>query len=206
MRFIKWLRIDTFSIKRTVIAGIILTVVVVCMLFSLPMKTVSYDVTETYYVTETKEEAYTANEPYETREPVEKTKVLFDESRIVVPLGVNIPFKIDKPDAELLVHFNNPIPGAFYIFTSASHLLIEKFGSKADFQLYIPEGNYTARFSENAVWGETVYIRMVMKWTEIETKVQFKEVTKYRDVPVEVKKQRVITKYKKTSMWESFFD
>jgi hypothetical protein len=67
---------------------------------------------------------------------------------------------------------------------------------------------YVMRFS-------TVYIRlvkyarlkMVFKWDEVVTKTtertESKQVTKYRQVPVEVTKQRTVTKYERVSVWRS---
>lgn len=42
--------------------------------------------------------------------------------------------------------------------------------------------------------GETV--------TATSERTETREVTKYRQVPVEVEKQRTVTEYKKVSMWE----
>ncbi|GAG28032.1 unnamed protein product, partial [marine sediment metagenome] len=36
-------------------------------------------------------------------------------------------------------------------------------------------------------------------------RTETREVTKYRQVPVEVEKQRTVTEYKKVSMWELIF-
>lgn len=41
------------------------------------------------------------------------------------------------------------------------------------------------------------------EWTDVE--IETKEVTEYREVPVEVEKQRTVTKYEKVSMWQLLF-
>ena len=205
MRIIEWFQIGTFSIKKTIGVAVVLAIILICIIFSIPMKTVSYEVVEPYTVTEMESEPYTVNEPYEEEELVEKTKVLFDETRLSVPLGINIPFEVDKPDTTLNVYFSSPVQGAFYIFTSASHILYEQYGERGDFELQLPEGTYTGRFSENHSWSEEIYIRMTLKWTETEKKTLYREVTRYREVPVEVEKQKTRTEYKKVSMWKSLF-
>jgi hypothetical protein len=205
MRIIDWLRISNFSIKKTIGIALFLAIIIICIIFSLPLKTISYDVVEPYTVTEMKSEPYTVNEPYTEEELVEKTEVVFDEKRLSVPLGINIPFEVDKPDTTLTVHFSSPVQGAFYIFSSASHLLYEQYGERGDFEMQLPVGTYTGRFSENTSWSEEIYIRMTLKWTETEEKTLYREVTKYREVPVQVEKQRTTTEYKKVSLWVALF-
>jgi hypothetical protein len=205
MRIIEWFRIENFSIKKTICVAMVLAVIVICIVFSVPMKTISYDVVETYTVTEMKSEPYTVEEPYTEEELVKKSKVIFDETRLSVPLGINIPFEIEKPDTTLTVHFSSPVQGAFYIFSSASHLLYEQYGETGSFEMQLPPGTYTGRFSENFSWSEEIYIRMTLKWTEIEEKTLYREVTRYREVPVEVEKQKTRTEYKKVSLWISLF-
>lgn len=46
----------------------------------------------------------------------------------------------------------------------------------------------------------SLYIQLAYEWDDVE--FETKEVTKYREVPVEVEKQRTVTKYEKVSMWK----
>lgn len=199
-----FIRKDIFGWKL-IAFGAVCLLVLISIIFAFPLKNAPYQVTEIYRTTEMKQESYTDTEPYIVRELTEKTKVLFDEYRLTVPIGIDIPFAIDKPDAQLMVSFECSVPGGFYVFTVASHIIYEQRGSSGSFELSLEEGDYKARFSENMMWGEQVHIQLAMQWTEMEEVIKYKEVTKYRDVPVEVEKQRDITEYKNISMWKWLF-
>lgn len=45
--------------------------------------------------------------------------------------------------------------------------------------------------------------KFTYEWDDVE--LETRQLTKYHEVPVEVEKQRVVTKYEKTSMWELLF-
>ena len=177
----------------------------VCIGFTIPLQTVPYQITETYYETDTRQESYTVKEPYIVEEVHERTEVLFDEVSLTVPGGVNVPFSINKPDARLAVNFSCSVIGGFHILSKSGHILYEQLGSHGAFEVSLPEGYYTARFKESLEWSKQVHIRLAMKWDEVEQVTRYKEVTKYRDIPIRVEKQRTITKYKKVSTWEWLF-
>ena len=160
-----------------------------------------YQIIETYYETEIERESYVVKEPYVAEEMLNKSKVLFDDFGIVVPDGFDVHFDIDKSNAQLVVTFQNPFPGGFYIY-SAGRIIYEKLGNQGTFEIPLPEGAYKAKFRENMMWGEQVYVRLVMKWTELGEVTKYKERIEYREVPAEVEKQRTVTKYEKASIWE----
>lgn len=176
-------------------------IMLTCIVFAIPLKTVPYQTVETYYETEMETESYVVKEPYVTEEMLEKSTVFFNGFGIVVPDGFDIPFFIDKPNAQLAVTFHNPFPGGLYIY-SAGRIIYEKLGNQGTFEIPLPEGTYKAKFRENLMWGEQVYVRLVVKWTELEEVTRYKERTEYREVPVEVEKQRTVTTYQKVSIWE----
>ena len=178
------------------------SIIVVSAIFAIPLKTVPYQTTETYYDTEMKRESYVVDEPYVTEELREKSETIFDGIRIVVPGGVDIYFYVDKPDVRLAARFECPIPGGFYVYSSSGRIIYEELGAQGAFEIPLPEGKYKARFRESAMWGEQVYIRLAIKWTEIEEVTVHKEVTEYREVPMQVEKQRTVTRYEKVSIWE----
>ena len=192
--------------RKLITIGLGSVIVLICILFAIPLKTVPYQTIETYYETEMKRESYVVNEPYVTEELREKSKIIFDGLCVVVPKGVDIPVDIDKPNTLLVGSFENPIPGAFRIYSSAGHIIYEELGAQGTFEIPLPEGKYKAQFRESVMWGKQVYIRLTMEWTELEEVTKYKEVTKYREVPVEVEKQRTVTKYEKVSIWGSIFD
>ena len=179
-------------------------IVFTCVIFAIPLKTVPHQTTKTCYETKMETESYVVKEPHVTQEMLEKSEILFDGFGTVVPEGFDIPFFIDKSNARLAVTFQNPFPGGLYIY-SAGRIVYEKLGNQGTFEIPLPEGNYKAKFRENLMWGEQVYVRLAMKWTELEEVTRYKEVIEYREVPVEVEKQKTTTEYEKVSIWELIF-
>ena len=172
------------------VGGIITAFALIAIVFALPLKVISTETIETYYVTEMKQEAYSISEPYVTEEILEKTEVFADGFYKVIPSGIIISFNIDRPDAQLVGKFENPIPGSFAIITSANRILWETLGSQSAIDLPLSQGQYLARFRENVMWGEDCYIYLAMKWTEVQEVTKYKEITKYREVPVQIEKQK----------------
>ena len=187
------------------VGGIITAFALIAIVFALPLKVISTETIETYYVTEMKQEAYSISEPYVTEEILEKTEVFADGFYKVIPSGIIISFNIDRPDAQLVGKFENPIPGSFAIITSANRILWETLGSQSAIDLPLSQGQYLARFRENVMWGEDCYIYLAMKWTEVQEVTKYKEITKYREVPVQIEKQRTIAKQDRISMWKQIF-
>jgi hypothetical protein len=193
--------------KRKLSVGIIIaTLVLIAIVFALPLRTITTETIETYYVTEIEQEAYSVSEPYITEEVYEKTEVFAEGFYQVVPSGIIIPFNIDKPNAQLVGQFENPIPGSFAIITSANRILWETFGNQGTIDLPLSQGNYLARFRESIMWGEDCYIYLAMKWTEVQEVTKYNEITKYREVPVQVEKQRTIVKQDRISIWKQILD
>jgi hypothetical protein len=50
-----------------------------------------------------------------------------------------------------------------------------------------------------------MYLKVVKKWSEETTLTKYREVTKTREVPVQIEKQRTETRYIKVSWWEQLF-
>ncbi len=188
-----------------VVAICLASIILLSVIFAIPLTTVPHQTTETYYETEMQQESYVVDEPYVTEELLEKTEVVFDGFRVVVPKGVDVPFCIDKPDSRLAVSFENPVPGGFYIYSSSGRIVYEELGNRGAFEIPLREGEYKARFRENSLWGEQVYIRVAIKWTDLEEVTRYKEVVEYREVPVQVEKQRTVTEYERVPVWEWLF-
>jgi hypothetical protein len=191
---------------KPVVAGVIAAFVLIAIVFALPLKTISTEITETYYTIEMKQEAYTVSEPYLTEEAQEKIEVFADGFYKVIPSGIVIPFNIDKPNAQLVGKFENPISGSFIIITTPRRIIFETYGSQGDISLSLSPGQYVAKFQESVMWGEDCYIYLAMKWTEIQQITKYNEITKYREVPVQVEKQRTIVKKDRISIWKQIFE
>jgi hypothetical protein len=196
---------DALGKWKPFVAGIITAFVLIAIVFALPLKVISTETTETYYVTEMKQETYTVSEPYVTEEAYEENKVFADGFYKVIPSGIIIPFNIDKPNAQLVGKFENPIPGSFLIITTPNRILWETFGTRDTIDLPLSQGQYRAKLQESVMWGEDCYIYLAVKWTETQQVTKYKEVTKYREVPVQVEKQRTTTKQDRISIWEQIF-
>ena len=191
---------------RFLLTGLAAAILLTCIVFSIPLKDLPYEVQYTYYDSEIKKEPYTVTEPYIAEELHQNTKILFDDFRIVIPAGVNIPFNIDKPGAVLMAYFENSVPGGLYIYSSVNHIVFEKLGDRGNFEISLPEGNYRALFRENLLWGEHVYVFLAMKWNEMEKVTKYREVIRYRETPVIVEKKRTVTEYQKVSLWKYIFE
>jgi len=196
---------ETDPLKLTAI-GLCSAIVLLCIVFSFPLKTVPYQTLETYYETEMQQESYIVSEPYVTEESHEKSEVIFDGFEYVVPSGVNIYFRVNRPNTRVVGSFENPIPGGFYIYSPSGRVIYEKLGDRGTFEIPLLEGKYRAQFREDVMWSEQVYIKLSLKWAELEQVTRYKEVIKYREVPVQVEKKRTVTEYKKVSMWKYIFD
>ena len=78
---------------------------------------------------------------------------------------------------------------------------------------FVPKqpGTYIMRFSTKHISMVSRYgkLTVVLEWNEIVTRTtehtEDREVTKYRQVPVEVEKQRTVTEYERISLWKLFF-
>jgi hypothetical protein len=105
----------------------------------------------------------------------------------------------------LVGEFNCSIPGGFYVYSSTGRIVYEMLESKGDFQISLLPGSYKARFRENVVWGEKVYMRLAIEWTEAEEVTKYKETVASREIPVQTEKQRIVTTTEKKSVWQLIF-
>ena len=186
-----------------VFAGIV--IIAVCVVFSLPLKTVEYESVETYYETEITREPETVSEPYTVEQQVERSEVLLDGNYTSVPDGISVDFEVDNDDTEVYVSFSSSAPGICNVFTASSHILYEMRGSEGSFSLPLEHGAYQARFRENLNWGEQIYMRVELRWTETVEITQYREKTVYHEVPVQVEKQRTVWHTEEISLWQWFF-
>jgi hypothetical protein len=190
---------------RLIATILIFLTVVTCIVFAIPLKECTEQTVETYLETEMRSETYVVKEPYIEKELRTKSVVFFDGYETVVPNGVDVPFSIDKPNALVVGEFNCSISGGFYVYSSTNRIIYEMLGSQGAFQISLPPGNYKARFRENVVWGEQVYMHVAMEWTEVEEVTKYTETLQERQVPVQSEKQRIITTTEKKSIWQLIF-
>lgn len=182
-----------------------LAAVIVCVIFSIPFMEVPCQEEEVYYETVTETEPYTEQVPVVSTEMVSRSRVIFDEVRLMVPSGIQVSFTIDKPGATLDVEFDNPFPGGFYLYSASSHIIHEQLGNSGAFEISLPPGDYRCKFVESSQWGEEAYLSLVMKWTEEVETTSYREVEHYRDITTQVEKVRTVTVMKEATMWQRIF-
>jgi hypothetical protein len=186
-----------------VLVGVV--VIAVCVVFSLPLKTLDYETVETYYETEMKQEPVVVSEPYTVEQEVERSEVFLDGKHIMVPHGISTSFEVDKDNAEVYVSYSSNAPGICNVFSVSSHIIYEVNGSEGNFSLPLEKGSYTVRFREDLAWGEEMYMRVELRWPETIAITQYREATRYHEVPVQVEKQKTVWHSRKMSMWQWFF-
>lgn len=184
--------------------GFAICLVVVVIIFSLPLKTVTVETTRNYYETEVRQEPYTEQEAY-LDYGTNNNKILVNGFYQVVPNGVIIPFTIDKPNARIMGQYDNSIPGRFAVLGIGDRIVWETMGSRNMIDLLLPQGEYKALFKEDVMWGEDCYIFLIMQWGDSEPTIKYKEVTKYRQVPVQVEKQETVKELKRITLWQYIF-
>jgi hypothetical protein len=201
--------IKTFFMKnRKAIIGVLIPIIVIAIIFALPLKTVPVPVTETYWETVIKTEPYATTETYTDMEPYFTTETLTD-TVINQPVGYGgwtQNFKVDKPDATVTIEVNNYGGG----YSSPRYIII---GDN-----YSPYYSPWSQWSQWSSWygggwdswggGQswaTVRISYPEQVTKYRPVSKTKEVTKYREVPTQVLKERTVVQNVKMSIWESMF-
>lgn len=183
-------------------AGFAAGIILIAILFSMPIKTISVEKTERYYDTVTIEEPYTVEEPYVVKEVQTKSEVLIDDHYISSPAGINVPFKIDRPDAVLIIKFDNPFTGTFAIVENPNRTVWQTRSSGVETELVLEQGDYLARFRETMMWGQNCYIYLALQWEESQQIIRYKEVTKFREVQRQEERERTTIEEQKISLWK----
>jgi len=216
------------------IIGLTLAIVIICVVFVIPFKKVPVEVVETYTETEYKEEAYTEREPYtvkvtEGEATGRKSETFYDGSlvelgRRVMPdrWGTEVYFTIDlsgKPSPVASGSWEiEDFVNAFYVtitdprFNQVYTYKGSEVAPQSDDFQFVPKysGMYLMRFSTHYIRADKyARLTLVLSWdgaaTTTTERTEYREVTKYRQVPVQVEKQRTVTNYKRVSIWGLLF-
>jgi hypothetical protein len=216
---------------KPIVIGISVAIVIICIIFAVPFLKMPLEVVETYTETEYKEEAYTEREPYKvTGEVVEKSsETLFDGTLIelgrrIMPdrWGTEVYFTIDlsgKPNPVASGSWEiEDFVNAFYVtitdprFNQVYTYKGSEVAPQSDDFQFVPKysGMYLMRFSTHYIRADKyVRLTLVLSWdgaaTTTTERTEYREVTKYRQVPVQVEKQKTVTKYKRVSIWGLLF-
>jgi hypothetical protein len=113
------------------------------------------------------------------------------------PVGDNVKYCTEKRDWEGEIEFvPNGLPPAVFGYQQEMAQALYKFKQFAVFLRF----GYDCAFV-----GRMPPVNMTIDYVGYKTEIVDTEVTKYRDVPVQVKKQRTITDYQKISVWQRLF-
>ncbi|MBM3182492.1 MAG: hypothetical protein FJZ83_00490 [Chloroflexi bacterium] len=215
---------------RAVALFLVFIILLVGIGFSVPLVNVPVTTTETYTETEYKEEAYTVVETTPTAGAATNSITFFDETLFemgasVMPdrWGTEARFKLDiagRTNPRVIgswVVENFPFAVYVTIVNPNSIFVYQYKGPEAspqshDFE-FVPTvpGVYTIRFSSDYIrLSRYIRLTLALKWDEpssgaVSQATTTTEVTKYRQVPVQVQKQRTVVKYEKVSVWQLLF-
>ena len=176
------------------IVSALVPVVIIAVVFAIPFKTVPVHETETYWATELIEEAYTVTEDYTTTELYEETETksetVYDS---YLASGNSYTFEVDRPDSTVTVKMSGYPYGGYY----ASYVVIDETNP-----YYYP-------YWPNYYWDSRAKVTITLSYPDQVTRERLvtkqREVVKYRDVPTQVLKEHVTTKYVKMSIWQYLF-
>lgn len=174
-------------------------IVLLSIIFALPIKTASVQVTEQYWDTEMKKQPYTVTESYTEEEPykVTETRTTTIYDAYVYPSSWSYTFTVDKPGTITISiqGYTYPYPVYYYIKCPDS--------DGADCRVW-------PYFYYDWYWGSG-QARAVIKMsypeevTKLRTVTKSREVTRYHEVPTPVLKERTVTKEVKMSIWAYLF-
>lgn len=182
---------------------------------------------------EYKEEAYAEREPYTVKTTDEvtdrKSETFYDNTlvelgrRVMLDRwGTEVYFTIDlsgKPNPVISGSWEvEDFPNAFYVTITdpGPHSVYKYKGAEHatqsdDFE-FVPaySGMYVIRFSTDYIrLSKYARLTLVLQWDETVTKTtertEYRIVTKYHQVPVQVEKQETVTKYERVSIWGLLF-
>jgi len=198
-------KIKSFILKYLkIILAVLIPLAVVAVVFAIPFLTVAVPVTESYWDTVIKTEPYSDNETYTDMEAYVTTETRTDTvvNQVVGYGGWTQSFKVAKADSTVTIEVNN-------------------YGSGYYPQQYMVIGdNYSLYYSPRSPWSPwyggwdnfeggqswaTVRVSYPEEVTKYRPVIKTREVTKYRDVPTQVLKERTVVQNVKMSVWQSIF-
>jgi hypothetical protein len=219
--------------SRLIIILVVVAVLAIVVVFSLPIIQVPVEVTETYYDTEYQQEPYTTTETYTVQTPGGSSgggsqtlyyNYLIDlvPSVIFDRWATDVKFKVDlagKPNPVVRGEWEiaDYTHSAYVTVVDPRFIMVYQYrGAEASPQQdsfsFVPEasGTYVMRFATTSKrLAKYARLTLTFEWgggaAQTTEQVKTREVTKYREVPVEVAKTRTSTSYKKGSVWQALF-
>ena len=193
-------------------------IILIIAMFSISCVGKNVQVTETYTDAEMKQESYTVTEPYVEMEPVKE--IVLDETfrcgRINCQCGGTSCstswFTITKPNTcveAIFQEIGNWRVGQIYLFGRTDGGLLVT-AQKGTYSCNILPGEYyyhwSALYPSKFEGDNKLHVTVTMQLSGITEKVtKYREVIKYRQVPVEIKRQRTVIKTIQVPFWEAIF-
>ncbi len=165
--------------------------IIIVIIFTLPIKTVPIQVTESYWDTEMRDEPYTVPESYTDTEPYiaieTRTETVYDS--YVNSYNWSHTFNVDKPGSTVSVNFSGYSYSPYVIWFSDNRTA------------FYPWQNYYWDSYAKAV----IKVSYPEEVTKYRTVTKYRDVVKYRQVPTQVLKERKVTQYARMSIWAYLF-
>jgi hypothetical protein len=197
-------KIKAFFLKNLkIILAVVISLAVIAIIFAIPFLSVAVPVTESYWETVMKTEPYAATETYTDQEAYVTTETRTETlvNQQVGYGGWTQTFKVAKADSTVTIEVNN-YGGGYY--QPRYFMLGENYGP------YSPWSPGNSWYGGWDGWGggpswATVRVNYPEQVTKYRPVEKTREVTKYREVPTQVLKERTVTKNVNMSIWQSIF-
>ena len=169
-----------------------------CIVFALPLKLVAVQTTEKYWTSELQPQPYVEQETYTDVEQYvtasEESSTVFDS---YVSYVWSYAFKVPETDAMVKINLQG-LP--YYYYTQPYYYIDED-----DYIIRFPP--YYGAYYDGYAAGQKVSIKVVYPEgiTRQRVVTKTRDVTRYRDVAVEVQKERVVTRYVRMPVWQYLF-
>jgi len=172
--------------------------VILAVVFALPIKIVPVTVTEKYLDTETREEPYTVQETYEENEAYTDMETITETVYDSYAYTYNWSYSFNpRPDAEITVKIQGT---PYYSYTSPFFYWTDNVSGP------VWPGQCFNYFDG---WNTSSRVVITQSYSTPITKYRLvtktRDVIKYRDVEVEVEKERAVTEYVRMSIWAYIF-
>lgn len=189
---------------RPLWGGVIGAVVLICILFAIPFRTVPYPVVETYEDIEIRWEPCQVPEA-QPAAVVEREVTVYEGEPYSTPNGITVSFAVAAEQARLAGNFRLPAPGGFYLYSSTGRIIYEQLGTEGVVDIPLASGEYRVLLREGVFWGGNMRLSLKLRWTEVLGAADSGEISGYCGKPVTVEKQHTVTRYKKASLWQTIF-
>ena len=202
-----------FKTNLKIILAVIITMALIAVIFALPLKVTTIPVTESYWATEMRTENYTATETFTDMEAY-TTSEIRTETVYNQPVGYGSwtkTFQVDHPGATVTIEVSNYYSGAYFPqrYYVIGDNLSTGWGGGWPYGGYYGPGwpffeGYYGGWGGGQAWA-TIRVTYPEQVTKYKPVSKTREVVKYREVPTQVLKERMVMQTVRMSIWESLF-